>query len=59
MFTFRPNRAAAMMAAKTTAAPVMSAFMSSMPAEGFKERPPESNVTPLPTRAVGGPSPPR
>ena len=43
----------------TTAAPVMSAFMSSIEALGLRLRPPESNVTPLPTRASVGESPPR
>ena len=40
--------------ATTTAAPVMSLFMSSIDALGFKLSPPESNVTPLPTRHSGG-----
>ena len=48
----------ACMVATTTAAPVMSLFMSSIDALGFKLRPPESNVTPLPTRAWVGESPP-
>ena len=38
----------------THAAPPMSPFMSSMPAAGFIEMPPVSNVTPLPTKARGG-----
>ena len=46
-------------AASTAAAPAMSVFMSSMPSLVFSDRPPESNVTPLPTmtmrrRAPGG-----
>ena len=40
------------MTATTAAAPAMSVFMSSMPAIGFSARPPESNVTPFPTRAM-------
>ena len=47
------------MAAATTAAPVMSLFMSSIDAAGFKHRPPESNVTPLPTSARVGDLSPR
>jgi hypothetical protein len=39
------------MAASTAAAPDMSHFIVSMPLGGLSERPPESNTTPLPTRA--------
>ncbi len=53
------SRAAACIVATTTAAPVMSLFMSSIDALGFKLRPPESNVTPLPTSDRVGASPPR
>src|SRR5512135_1775693 len=44
--------------ARTTAAPVMSLFISSIELLGLRQRPPESKVTPLPTRASVGPSPP-
>ena len=37
----------------TQAAPAMSPFMSSMPAAGFIEMPPVSNVTPLPMKQTG------
>ena len=37
----------------TQAAPAMSPFMSSMPAPGFSEMPPESKQTPLPMKASG------
>ena len=37
----------------TAAAPDMSCFISSMAAEGLIEMPPESKVTPLPTRQIG------
>ena len=37
----------------TQAAPAMSPFMSSMPPPGLIEMPPESNTTPLPTKAIG------
>ena len=37
----------------TAAAPPMSPFMSSMPAAGLIEMPPESKTTPLPTKATG------
>ena len=36
----------------------MSHFMSFIPSFGLSDRPPESNVTPLPTSASVGPSPP-
>ena len=37
----------------TAPAPPISHFIISMPAGGFREIPPESNVTPLPTKATG------
>ncbi len=40
------------MAATTAAAPPMSFFMPNMAVPGLMERPPESNVRPLPTRAT-------
>ena len=45
--------ASAFMAPNTAAAPPMSHFISSMPAAGLRERPPESKHTPLPTSATG------
>ena len=36
--------------ANTAAAPLMSIFIASMPSDGFRLSPPESNMTPLPTR---------
>ena len=42
--------AAARKVAMTAAAPPMSAFIHSIPVDGFSDRPPESNVMPLPTR---------
>ena len=42
------------MAAATAAPPDMSSFMRSMPSAGLIEMPPESNVTPLPTRPSTG-----
>ena len=47
----RPARA--FISPTTVPAPLMSHFMSSMPAEGFSEMPPVSKVTPLPTKATG------
>src|SRR5699024_1668300 len=44
--------AAAITVATTAAAPAMSLVIWSMPAAGLIEMPPESNVTPLPTRAT-------
>ena len=41
----------------TAAAPDMSYFMSSMLCDGLIEMPPESKVTPFPSRASGGASP--
>ena len=46
------SRAAASVTASTVAAPVMSYFMPIIEAGGLSERPPESNVMPLPTRAM-------
>ena len=43
-------------AASTAAAPDMSHFIVSMPSEGLSDSPPESKVTPLPTRARWGAS---
>ena len=40
-------------APSTEAAPPMSNFISSMPAPGFSEMPPESKVMPLPTSTMG------
>ena len=40
------------MVASTAAAPDMSVFMVSMPSAVLSERPPESKVMPLPTRAI-------
>ncbi len=36
----------------TAAAPAMSHFIVSMPFAGLMQRPPESNVMPLPTKAM-------
>ena len=47
----RPRRAIAKVAAMTLAAPAMSPFMLVMLEAGLMLRPPESKVTPLPTRA--------
>ena len=52
----RPANAA--IAPVTAAAPRISNFMSSIPFGGFKEIPPVSKVTPLPTKASGASSPP-
>ena len=46
------RRAAASTAPSTAAAPAMSTFMYSMPVDGLSDRPPESNVMPLPTSAA-------
>lgn len=51
--SLRPISAAALIAPKTLATPVMSNFISSMPGGCFNEMPPLSNVTPLPTSATG------
>ena len=48
--------ASAFIVPATAPAPPMSHFMSSMPAGGLRLMPPVSKVTPLPTKAVGGPS---
>lgn len=40
--------------ARTSAAPPMSFFIIRIPAAGLMSRPPESNVTPLPTRVKRG-----
>ena len=40
------------MVASTVAAPAMSVFIVIMPAAGLSDRPPESKVMPLPTRAT-------
>src|SRR6266566_3557511 len=43
---------------RTAVAPDLSNFMSSMFSAGLIEIPPESNVTPLPIKAIGAPVPP-
>ncbi len=48
-------RAIATIAPSTAAAPLMSHFIVIMPSAGLMERPPESNVMPLPTSARCGP----
>ena len=45
------SRAMASVACTTAAAPAMSDFMSFIDDAGLMVRPPESKVTPLPTRA--------
>ena len=50
-FALRPARA--FISPMTTPEPPISHFMSSMPPAGFIEIPPVSNVTPLPTKAMG------
>ncbi len=52
--TASPSRAIAVIAAMTAAAPPMSDFIHSIAAGGLSERPPESNVMPLPTSARCG-----
>ena len=47
------SREAARIVANTSAPPVMSAFICSMFSDGFKEMPPLSNVTVLPTKTMG------
>ena len=55
-----PSRAMAMVAAMIAAAPPMSDFIHSIATGGFSDRPPESNVMPLPTSArCGFPRPAR
>ena len=49
--TGSPSRAIAVTAAMTAAAPPMSDFIASIAAGGLSDRPPESNVMPLPTSA--------
>ena len=48
----RPSAATGSTAAITAAAPAMSDFISYMPGAGLIERPPVSNVMPLPTSAT-------
>ena len=52
MLTGSDSSAAATVAASTAAAPLMSHFIVSMDFGGLSERPPESNVIPLPTNAT-------
>src|SRR3954466_7268098 len=47
-----PRSASTPMALMTAAAPDMSIFISSIALDGLSDRPPESNVTPLPTSAI-------
>ncbi len=47
-----PRAAIANVAWITAAAPAMSHFIVPMPCAGLIDRPPESNVMPLPTRAM-------
>src|SRR3954451_24350772 len=54
----RPSSAIAATASRTAAAPDMSIFISCIPAAGLIEIPPESKVTPLPTRPSRSPPPP-
>ena len=49
-----PSAGSAHIAEITAAAPPMSHFMSIIDAAGFRDRPPESKVMPLPTRATVG-----
>ena len=52
-FTFGLRTGSSDMVASTTAAPVMSIFMRTcMASDGLSEMPPESYITPLPTRAT-------
>ena len=51
--TFALRAASACKSPTTQAAPPMSPFISSMPAEDLMEMPPESKQTPLPTKAIG------
>src|SRR6266508_6232239 len=53
-FTRGFSSAMARRAARTAAAPPMSAFIHSMPLASLIESPPESNVMPLPVSAMGG-----
>ena len=52
--TSRPSRAIAVIAAMIAAAPPMSDFIHSIAVDGLSDRPPESNVMPLPTSARCG-----
>ena len=54
----RPSSAIAATASRTAAAPDMSIFISCIEAEGFREMPPLSKVTPLPTSPRVWPPPP-
>ena len=45
------SEAIASIAPQTAAAPLMSDFIASIPAAGFRAKPPVSNVIPLPTNA--------
>src|ERR1039458_3628948 len=51
-FTAGPSSAMACTAASTAAAPLMSAFIVSIAFGGLSERPPESNVMPLPANTT-------
>jgi hypothetical protein len=51
-----PSSAIARMAAITAAPPAMSSFIRSMPSADLIEMPPESKVTPFPTRPSTGPA---
>jgi hypothetical protein len=50
-FNGRPSSAIATTAASTAAAPAMSVFIRCMFNAGLIDKPPESNVMPLPTSA--------
>ncbi|MNI62646.1 hypothetical protein D3C73_1179760 [compost metagenome] len=51
--TGAPALARARTAPTTLAAPDMSIFILPMPEPDFSDRPPESKVMPLPSRAIG------
>ena len=51
-FTLGARAGSSDMVASTAAAPDMSVFIVSMPSAVLIDRPPESNVMPLPTRAT-------
>ena len=51
--TFGFNRAIDRIVARIDAAPPMSHFIVSMPAESLSDSPPESNAMPLPVSAIG------
>ncbi len=57
-FSFGFSRAMARIAASMVAAPAMSDFIHSIPFASLIDSPPESNVIPLPLRAIGAPVPP-